>query len=254
MSQGDVSRRETVPCLPPVDAAPILSHCPSHNGKIYGTVGADHQLPARVDDRGVVDIYATVQDALDLVDDQYVWPRSGWRPADIHHFVWERAKYLPQQWQGDRIPSEYREIPYHKGYLPRQLHNFIHAVIAPPPIPDYEVMRSRVESYAVAKRLFASARLAVLADRRPDRIGGIRRVAFGEAYIEDEVLRTVYDSMVNRFIEHAVVASPDNEFITMSGIDLNSPQPEEFAKKLGRVAAHNGINLMPFVYAKRTAA
>lgn len=240
-------RFESPPHLPPPSAAPILEYYDPDLKRIAD----DHQLSSPVDDQGVVDIYTTVEQALALVDPEYVWPREEPKP-DIHHFVWERSKYHPDMWGESKIPRDYRDIPFLKGYLPRQLHHFIHAAMVPPPVPDFEVMREKVNAYKSAQLLFQAARRTIVFDRRPDKFKGVDRADDGEILLEQEILNVIFQRMHDEFVRRKTAFLDDGEFVTE--LDLSHQPLEIIARNLGRIAAHNGVNLFPKIYANRRAA
>ncbi len=231
-------RFEHPPHLPPPSSAPILEH---YDPEIR-RVSDDARCMAPVDNRGVVDIFATVDLALTLVDPDYSWPRDH---HDIHHFVWERAAYRQDQWDGDRVPRDYREISFHKGYLPRQFHDFIHATIAPPPVPDYDIMESRLRSYESAKQLFLAARRAVIFDRRPERFKGVTP----EILLEEEIIQDISERMNGEVSLRQAGIGDYNEFSDVEALRRMSPR--QIARTLGRVAARDAVNLLPEVYGRR---
>ena len=226
-------RFDRPPHLPPPSAAPILKN---YNPDIR-RVDNEARLEAPHDDRNVVDIFKTVELAMSLVDPDYKWPRE---TCDVHHFVWERAKYHPDRWGGDKIPLRYREIPFQKGYLPRQLHDFIHATIAPPPIPAYETMRQRVEDSESAKRLFEAARQVLVFHRQPSKI--VRKTED----IDEEILFTVLTNMLDNFEQQRQNFPETNEFV--ESIRFHEMPLESMARELGRLAAQSSVNLLPKVY------
>jgi hypothetical protein len=234
------------PHLPSVELAPIL--------KFYDPdlrrVDDAHRLEAPVDDRNVVDIFKTVELALSLVDDEYIWPRLEPEP-DVHHFVWERDWYHPRNFEGSQIPRDYRDkISFHKGYLPRQLHEFIHATIAPPAMPDFAVMQARVCDYEIAAELFASARGAVTAKRKPGKISGVpTSPETGRILLDEEILMQIMLNFQSYFENSMAGLGGDNEFLSV--YDLIEKPPEVVARHLGRVAGQSAVNLMPMVYGKR---
>jgi len=232
--------------LPPLSVAPILEY---YNPKTK-RVDISHQHEAPVDDRGVVDIFKTVELALSLVDDEYMWPKDEPK-ADIHHFVWERDKYHPRHFSGSQIPRDYRDkISFHKGYLPRQLHNFLHVTIAPPEVPDFIVMENKIKDFEIALSLFESARGAVTALHRPRKIAGIPVCSdSGEILLDDEIMLQIACNF-ERYFENSIDSvSSANQFFDVKEIDRNSP--ETVAKILGRIAGVSAVNLMPYVYKRR---
>lgn len=231
--------------FPPRSAAPILEHYDDE----LKTIELDYLLPAPLDDRGVVDIFATVEQALSLVDPDYIFPKEH---CDVHHFVWERAKYLASRHDGSQIPNQYREVPFHKGYLPRQLHNFIHATVAPPPVPALEVMQERVESYELARRLFSTARLALRFERTPLEKLPLKKRWRRERLLEEDAMREVLRKLQGRYESELDTIPEGTEFIDLH--DIRERPITEAATHLGRVAARDSVNLLPYIYANRLAA
>jgi hypothetical protein len=231
--------------LPPVHAAPILEHYDYERR----TLDTDHILAAPVDERGVVDVYKTLDLAMSHVDPEYVWPKSH---CDVHHFVWERTNYLPVNNAGSNVPNQYREVPFHKGYLPRQLHNFIHTVIAPPSVPEWDVMEQRVKSYILAKRLFETARIAMRFQRRPGSLSTIKKDEHGEIILEEEILREILLRLREQYSTQLGAFTDDTaDFFDPESIRHHPI--EMVATRLGRIAAIQSVNLLPRIYANRAA-
>lgn len=242
-------RFEQPPHLPPIHVAPILEYYDIDRKR----VDDDHLREAPVDDRGVVDIFKTVELALCLVADDYIWPRHEKTP-DVHHFVWERDWYHPRHFNGSPIPRDYRDsIPFHKGYMPRQMHDFLHVVIKPPPVPDFSVMEARVNDYKLAAKLFDTARGAVTARRKPSKIAGVPSSPLtGEILLEEEILSQILENFHGYFETSKADVLPGNEFIADPG--LIGQSPENVARELGRIAGSNAVNLMPFIYKNKRSA
>jgi len=231
--------------FPPLSAAPILAYYDDESGSIE----PGHTLEAPVDERGVVDIYATVEKALGCIDPEYIFPKEH---CDVHHFVWERSNYLPSRHGGSVTPSQYREIPFHKGYLPRQLHNFMHTVIAPPPVPSMEVMARRVESYDVARRLFATARIALQFERISPKSLPLRKRWRREQLLDEDILCGILTKLEGRYVRELDLTPRDTDYVDIDS--LRERPIEEAATHLGRVAARSSINMLPYIYANRIAA
>lgn len=242
-------RFEHPPHLPPVHVAPILERYDVESKKVED----GYRLDAPVDDRGVVDIFKTVELALGLVDGEYIWPRHEKSP-DIHHFVWERDWYHPRHFGGSPVPRDYRDsIPFHKGYLPRQLHHFLHVVINPPAVPDFSVMEARVNDYKLAAKLFESAKGAVTAKRKPGKISGVpSSPETGKVLLEEEILSQILHNFQGYFETSKADVTAANEFILDP--TLVDKSPEHVARELGRVAGSTAVNLMPFIYGNRRSA
>lgn len=239
-------RYERPPHLPPPSAAPILEHYDVESKR----VAPEYLLEPPIDDRGVVNIFATVELALSLVDSDYIWSRDDPEP-DVHHFVWERDWYHPRHYGGSTIPRDYRDkISFHKGYMPRTLHDFIHATIAAPKVPDFSVMEARVRDYEVALELFESARGAVTAMRKPGKIAGVPTSPdTGKVLLNDEILFEIMTNFHQYFENSRANVFPGNEFIESPEIIMKSP--EVVARHLGKVAAHSAVNFMPIIYGRK---
>jgi hypothetical protein len=242
-------RFEHPPHLPPVHVAPILERYDIETKQVEN----GYRLEAPVDDRGVVDIFKTVQLALSLVDDDYIWPRHDKNP-DVHHFVWERDRYHPRHFNGSTVPRDYRDsIPFHKGYMPRQLHHFLHVAFEPPPVPDFSVMEARVRDYKLAAKLFETAKGAVTAKRKPGKISGVpSSPETGRVLLEEEILSQILRNFNGYFENSRADVTSDNEFIFDP--TLIDKSPEDIARELGRVAGSSAVNLMPHIYRNRRSA
>ncbi|MDB5176489.1 MAG: hypothetical protein JWN75_157 [Candidatus Saccharibacteria bacterium] len=140
--------------LPPIESVPIL--------KEYGRLGLnaftkEYGVKTPLDDRGFVDYGALLSYIDSLVDKEYIWTGK----PDIHHLQWEADKYNESHFlhkEDPTIPQRFREIPFHKLLIPRQMHNLIHVVTIPPEVPEYEEMKKRVEAYRIARSLFQMAK------------------------------------------------------------------------------------------------
>ena len=151
--QHDYNRQD----LPPIENVPVLRH--------LGELGLDqfrqeHGFATPLDDRGFVNSDQLLEKIFDIVGPEYVWPEGN----DIHHLQWEGADYAPSKFGGSTIPHEFREIPFHKLYIPRQMHNLIHTMTPPPEVPTYMAMRQRVKAYRRAQHLFNTAAKSIHLD------------------------------------------------------------------------------------------
>jgi len=229
--------------LPPVYAAPILEYYDPETRRLND----EYLLEAPVDDRGVVRVFDTLDLALSQVDPDYVWPRER---CDIHHFVWRREAYMPENNGGDTLPSEYREISFHKGYLPRQLHNFIHAVINEPAMPPLEVMERRVRAYKLACALFSAARLAAKFEKRPESFLSVRRKRWRAVTVDESALTQTLEKLKDKYSEQFDPSLFEDELLFDIGV-LQSDRIDSIARHLGRFAATDAINLNPYITGNR---
>lgn len=225
--------------LPPLEVAPILE---SYNPKL-ARVSDDALIEPIYDDNGVVDIESTVELALKHVDPNYAWPRDR---LDVHHFEWERQNYHPDKWSGDKTPTLFREIPGLKGYVPRQFHNFLHAVTAEPEVPGYDVMEQAVESHRIHKALFEAARQVYVADRRPQ--ASLR----GKWVNESDASYAMLSKRIEIFDQRIAEMSDE---LPLDEILMNNSTDKigAIAKLLGRTVARDSINLLPKIYRHQKA-
>lgn len=231
------------PHFPPISAVPILEHYDSDIGRLSD----EFLLAAPVDDRGVVKVFDTIDTALAEVDPSYRWPNQ---ECDVHHFVWRWNDYKPIANEGSLIPMRYREIAFQKGYLPRQLHNLLHAIIAEPQKPTLEVMEGRVVAYHTARHLFKTAKLAAKYNKDPQSFLTAPRKKWRSLNIEEaalsETIVKIRESYSSRFDEEIF----QNE--EMFDLQQMSQDPmDKVATYLGRFAAISEINLNPYIAGDR---
>lgn len=237
---------DVTPHLPPVSVAPILEHYDPETRRLNN----ETLLQAPVDDRGVVKVFDTLDLALSLVDPDYTWPRE---QCDIHHFVWRREVYTPENNGGDMLPSEYREVSFHKGYLPRQLHNFIHAVVDEPIKPSLEVMERRVRAYKLACSLFSAARLATKFEKRPESFLTVRRKPWRAMTVDEGALVQTLEKLRANYSEQFDPSLFENELFFDLGL-LESGRLDTIARHLGKFAATDAINLNPYITGNRESS
>lgn len=137
--------------LPAFEDAPILEPLQTLGGEAFQRQFA---VATPLDRRGFVDHIALLDIVTQNVRDDYKWPNIDY---DVHHLQWTAAMYTPAANHGSLIPMEFREIPFHKLYIPRQLHNFIHTITLPPDRPSFYAMWNRAKAYRRAEHLFNAA-------------------------------------------------------------------------------------------------
>lgn len=120
------------------------------------------KIETPLDTMGLVAIPKLITAVKATISPEYKWTR----PCDVHHFQWPGNLY-PYYPGRDRVnPDAFRELPIHKGAAPRDFHNWLHLITIPPPLPDEEVMRYRIEAWHVAEELFGEVRNVVRWERR----------------------------------------------------------------------------------------
>lgn len=125
----------------------------------------DHRkdkIETPLDDMGLVAVPALIRAVKATISPRYTWAK----PCDVHHFQWPGSNY-PYYPGHDGVNADtFRELPIHKGAVPRSFHNWLHAITIPPPAPDAEVMQYRIEAWNVASALFHEVRDVVRWERR----------------------------------------------------------------------------------------
>jgi len=138
----DFSSREGVEHLPPLERAPILQKLVEVGQRRFLL---DHAVPTPVDpDTGVVDHEKLIDTMLELVDPEYKWQAPFF---DEHHLHWFAHRYSSAFHPDVKLTNEFRNLSIHKIWVPRQFHNFIHAVTIPPEVPEPEAMRRSVKEF-----------------------------------------------------------------------------------------------------------
>lgn len=138
----DFSRRESFEHLPPLDRAPILQKLAEVGQRRFYL---DHAIPTPVDpETKIVDHDKLIQEMLTLVDPEYRWQAPFF---DEHHLHWYEHRYKSAFHKDPKLANEFRDLPTNKLWVPRQFHNFIHAVTIPSDLPEDEVMRASVKEF-----------------------------------------------------------------------------------------------------------
>jgi hypothetical protein len=114
----------------------------------------DPRIETRLDKLGLVDPQKLIIDIKASVDPSYQWESPF---NDIHHLQWWSGRY-PALPDADVNPNEFRNLAVSKLIVPRVFHNWLHRITEPPPVPDEEVMRCRIEAQEAAFALFKSIR------------------------------------------------------------------------------------------------
>lgn len=219
-SLAAVRRTNRLHELPPSDKVPIL--------KEYGRLGLDrfidrYAIPTQTDDRGFVD-YGWLLGYIDsLVSKEHVWEGR----LDIHHLQWEANAYDPANFANltiddkpvdPTIPHEFRENPFHKLLIPRDMHDLIHVVTLPPEVPDYEQMKRRIDAYSIAVRLFQKAKQTLDIEAQEKRLIPLNDSRFvnmsldpkKRRVISREILLDRYAEFVSQFNDQLSNTSQDD--------------------------------------------
>lgn len=142
--------------------------------KEFGRLGVDrfmdrYAIQTQTDDRGFVDYGWLLSYTHSLVPTDHIWKGR----LDVHHLQWTAGAYHPDLFNDNddpSIPDRFREIPFHKLLIPRDLHDLIHITTLPPPVPTYEQMERRVDAYDIAMKLFQKAKQAIEVASKEERL------------------------------------------------------------------------------------
>ena len=151
------------------------------------------------------------------------------RPDD-HHFHWIAARYKKQLFPGpySSVPAEFRNLPTNRGILPRQFHNVLHKYTLPPEVPELEDMIRYLESFAIARRLFKSAKRLI-------RVQGLSDQSDDEGDLKK--INKRYDEVFNTYsrTKHRALGAQALSNIGERDVSVES-SPDEVVELLGSCA------------------
>lgn len=214
----------------------------------------DEPFETPVDERGIIDIERLVESVKSTVDPEYTWQQAD----STHHFYWPGSNYsYDEKWVSDKkvySTGRFRDLPIHKGELPREFENWLHIVTLPSAVPSREVMQYRTEAWRVAVNLFGSARRVVLWEKRaekrskyienhPEVITFQEEDDFAREYIADLLDR--HFRGVERHMSELERVPPEFRLIEPSG------SPKELATNLGKLVAGRSLKLRNVVNSGR---
>lgn len=196
-----------------------------------------------IDERGLILVPELIQAVKDMVDTTYQWPMH----LSVHHFYWHSGWY-DSAFAGP-YAQKFRDLPIHKGLVPRVFENWLHKVTIEPDVPDPEVMELRVQGWNAAEHLFRSVRQAVVwekrARRREARIRqnpGIVPAEFdGEDVFGKEILQDILNRhfvSVERAIEQHQRVPQEFRLVQLS------EQWEVLGEQLGRLIMPKAMQLV----------
>jgi hypothetical protein len=149
--------------LPPVSHAPILRELGSLGLTKFKEL---HAIPTPTHENGIVDHEALIREVGALVSRTYRWKAPYF---DEHHLHWRAYYYNPGFHEGSTIPERFRDLSTHKLWVPREFHNFIHAVTLPPDVPAMEVMEQSIEEYRFNNHIYTLSSQAINLKERSER-------------------------------------------------------------------------------------
>lgn len=131
--------------------APLSDHTDAIRVDEMGKVAIGYRLPPPCDEFGIPRPEIMVEALLSAMKtENYIWTGR----FDEHHLATPKADFsIVRSEQEGRIGSAFRGLSCLKIDLPRQMHNFAHALFELPGRPTVETMRSAVREVGLAKQL-----------------------------------------------------------------------------------------------------
>jgi hypothetical protein len=186
--------------LPSIEHAPILEKLGELGLRKFRDIYA---IPTPVLANGIVDHQQLVENVAALVSKDYRWRAPFF---DEHHLHWKGYYYNPGLHNDSNIPKQFRDLNIHKLWIPREFHDFIHAVTLPPDVPTLEVMAQSVEEYRHKEYMYTiSSEIITLRERDERAIPLPRRD-------ESEILR-VRDPISKRIVVDGLYEKRRRAFI-----------------------------------------
>lgn len=153
---------------------------------------AENRVETPLDKWGLVDVDELVQRVNGTMVPGYRW--SG--PNDRHHLGWTHAKYIEADaLAGDNLATSFRDLSINLIWVPREFHNWTHAVTKDPPVPSRDVMAEYIDEWAMLSGFFKSVKDAIATMRlyervRQARAGTVRELTDAqEQLLSNDLLR-----------------------------------------------------------------
>ncbi len=206
----------------------------------------DQLILPTYDERGLLLIDDLISSVASTIDPSYKWQGE----TNVHHFYWPDVEYIYQR-DGDMYdnPSLFRNLPIHKGLLPKTFHAWLHLITEPPIQPDPDIMQYRNEAWVVVKDLYEMARLTVVTEKQtrrrrlqiqrdpsvlPIEFNGVDLI--GEAIMQETLERNFkgYEHQLERQDK----IPKDHRLIDLEG------SAAEIATQLGKIVVPKSLNLI----------
>lgn len=121
-----------------------------------GEIVVHDKLEVPLNEHAIPQPVELIQNVLETVEGRHFW--SG--IYDVHHIAWPGCDYRALNDGTNLLGSLYRGSGSLKILMPRQLHNYIHAVTEPPKMPEWDVMEQWVRESEQVGRLYNTIRLS----------------------------------------------------------------------------------------------
>lgn len=186
--------------LPPIEHAPILEKLGSLGLRKFKELYA---IPTPTLSNGIVDHQQLVKDVGGLVSSDYRWRAPFF---DEHHLHWKGHYYNPGLHGDSTIPKQFRDLSIHKLWIPREFHDFIHAVTVPSDVPDFDIMNESVAEYRHKEYMYTISSEVITLRERDERAIPLPRKS------DDEILR-VRDPISKRIVADGLYEERRRAFI-----------------------------------------
>lgn len=153
---------------------------------------AENKIETPLNRWGLVDVDALVQRVNATMLPGYRWGGQN----DRHHLGWAHARYQAADEQaGDSLATTFRDLPCNLIWVPREFHNWTHAVTKEPQMPSREIMQEYIDEWAMLSGFFKSVKETLAMVRLYERVRQARAgtdkefTAAQEQLMADDLLR-----------------------------------------------------------------
>lgn len=152
--EGLATRRGEQSLAPLVGLSELLDR---RNSQLVVT----EKIPVPVSEHGIPLPREMIEHVLATIATRHIWTGH----YDVHHVAWPEQEYKRiNKETASYLGGQYRGTAALKIRLPRQLHNYIHAVTEPPVMPDTDVMDQWVHEKRQVERLYDTVSLKSMAE------------------------------------------------------------------------------------------
>ena len=177
-----------------------------------GRILCEDKFDIPLDEFGIPRRVQLMRQVLGTMEKYHYW--TGY--TDVHHTAWPGSEYRRViSDEQELIGSAYRGAGSLKVRLPRQLHNYVHAITVPPPMPTFDVMRQYALEHSQVSRLYDTIKVTSYDD--------FPNLA-SLPYEEQERLRAVaYQQKLERMQEGQLGLMPEREYL--AGLEIAAARP-----------------------------
>ncbi len=165
-------------------------------------IRAKDKIDTPLDEYGVPRRVELMRQVLATVETAHIW--TGF--YDVHHAAWEGSTYRSIIVDDEPLGANYRGCSSLKVTLPRQLHNYTHAISHEPPIPPIDVMRQYALEHGQVNRLYDTVKLTSYVDF-PD----LQRLDHEE---KEQLRHESYLRKLETMADGEIGVMPDREYLS----------------------------------------